>query len=185
MAYLTRNPSGRQDPTFALQRRRFDIIKEAVPVATLARDLIEEDLGRLRTTGGRIRGYCPICKNGNHSEAFSASLNENMWYCFACKEGGDVITLANLAGGFHSTAAAVAWLADKYGADLPTRPESWYRKQDRQARIRERLEAERREIRRRRLFKYCILPELELVADEDRERETRIAWERFKGLPID
>ena len=184
MPYLKRNPSGRQDPTFALQRKRFDIIKEAVPVATLARDLVEEDLGRLRTTGGRIRGYCPICRNGNHSEAFSASISENMWFCFACQNGGDVITLADLAGGFNSTTAAVAWLADKYHVDLPTRPESWYRKQDRQQRIRERLEAERQEVRRRRLFKYCILPELELVEDEHREHETRVAWERFKRLPV-
>lgn len=184
MVNLTRISSGRQDPTFALQRRRFDIIKEAVPVASLARDLIEEDLGRLRTTGGYLRGYCPICKQGNHSQAFQAQLEGTLWNCFACGEGGDVITLADLAGGFNSTTAAVAWLADRYHVELPTRPESWYRKQDRQARLRERIEAERQEIRRRRMFKYLILPELEFVELEDREHETKVAWERFRRLAI-
>lgn len=174
----------RQDPTFALQRKRFDIIKGAVPVATLARDLIEENAGRLRERSDELRGQCPVCLNGNHSEAFEASLEKNLWHCFACGEGGDVIDLANLAGRCESPGFAVAWLAHKYGVELPERPDSWYRKQDRQARIRERIEAERMEIRRRRLFKYCILPELENVPPEDRERETKIAWERFRRLPV-
>lgn len=175
----------RIQPQYALQRRRFEIIKEAVPVCRLAADLIREATGRLRTTGGEIRGYCPVCGNGNHSEAFSASLDKNLWTCFACGEGGDVIDLANLSGRFESPVFAVAWLGHRYGVELPERPDSWYRKQSRQERIREQLEEERREIRRRRLFKYCVLPELEFVAPEDREHETRVAWERMKRLPLD
>lgn len=175
----------RIQPKQALQRRRFEMVKKAVPVATLARDLIEENAGRLVERAGRIRGQCPICLNGNHSEAFSASVEENLWYCFACGGGGDVIELANLVGRFESAAFAVAWLGHRYGIELPERPESWYRKQSRQERLRERIAAERQEIRRRRLFKYLILPELEYVAPEDREHETRVTWERFKRVPLD
>jgi hypothetical protein len=67
---------------------------------------------------------------------------------------------------------------------LPERPDSWFEKQDRQARLRQRLEAERLEIKRRRLFKYFILPELEKIAEPDRGRETNLAWERFRRVPL-
>lgn len=174
----------RVQPRYALQRRRFEIIKEQVSVVTLAKNLIEEASGRLRMSGGELRGYCPVCGNGNHSEAFSASLEKNLWHCHACGEGGDVIDLANLAGRFDSPVLAVAWLGHRYGVELPERPESWYRKQSRQERIRKQLEGEREEIRRRRLFKYLVLPEINLLPEKDRERETRVAWERMKRLPV-
>lgn len=172
-------------PQAALQRRRFEIIKEAVSVTTLARDLIEDASGRIRESGGELRGYCPVCGHGNHSEAFSAQLEGALWHCHACGEGGDVIELAQLAGGFQYASEAVAWLGWRYGIELPERPESWYRKQSQQERLRERIEGERREIRRRRIFKYLIVPELEFLEPGDREHETWVAWESMKRLPID
>jgi hypothetical protein len=43
---------------------------------------------------------------------------------------------------------------------------------------------ERREIKRRRLFKYLILPELEKLPEADQPREVEMAWERMKRLPM-
>lgn len=170
----------RIQPQYALQRRRFDIIKEAVPVATLARDLIEEALGRLRISGDRLRGYCPVCGNGNHSEAFSASLGKNVWHCFACQNGGDVIELAKLAGNFATYPEAVAWLGWRYGVELPERPESWYRKQSRQERLREEMQRQRERVLKRRLFKIQMLPLLEGCT----EAEIRAAWEDFRKISV-
>lgn len=173
-------------PQAALQRHRFEMIKEAVSVATLARDLIEDASGRVRESSGELRGYCPICGHGNHSEAFSAQAKPAgiLWHCHACGEGGDVIELAQLAGGFQYASEAVAWLGWRYGIELPERPESWYRKQSRQEKLRERIEGERRELKRRRLFRLFVLPELEKVSEPDRARETRIAWDSFQKLPL-
>lgn len=86
--------------------------------------------------------------------------------------------------GPFSIAEAVGWLDHTYGLDLPARPESWYRKQARQARLRERLEGERAEVKRRRLFRYFVLPELEKIAESERAEETRRAWESFKRLSV-
>lgn len=166
----------------ALQRRRFDAIKEAVSVPTLAHELIEEQGAVLRCQGERWRGLCVLCGNGPHSKAFSSS--EKLWHCFACGEGGDVVTLAALANDM-APGMAVAWLGHRYGVELPKRPDSWFRKQDRQARLREKLEAERLEVKRRRLFRYFVLPELEKVAEPERKQETQIAWNSFARLPLD
>lgn len=170
---------------YMLQRQRFEIIKDKVSVTRLATDLIEEASGSLKHSGGRLRGYCPVCGHGNHSEAFNAQPEGTLWNCFSCGEGGDVIELARLAGSFQYASEAVAWLGFRYGIDLPERPESWYRKQSRQERLREQIKAERREVRRRRMFKYLIVPELEFIEPEDREHETWVAWERTRRLPID
>jgi len=164
--------------TSALQRRRFDLVKEAVTIPILQPELGVE----WHRTGGRWRGECPLCHNGGTSGAFSAG--ETLWHCFACMEGGDVITLAAKFNDMPP-AMACAWLGDRFNVDLPERPESWYRKQDRQAKIRETKEKERREIKRRRLFKYLILPELEHVQPEaERKQETDLAWSRFQKLPL-
>ena len=91
--------------------------------------------------------------------------------------------LVELWGGF-SVPEAAAYIGHTYGIDLPGRPESWFKKQSRQARLRERLETERQEVKRRRLFRYFIAPELDKVAEPERERETLAAWERFKQVPL-
>lgn len=174
----------RLESSSKLTKRRIETVKDAVSVATLARDLIEENAGRLRVTGTEIRGQCPICLNGNHSEAFSVSVKENFFYCHACGEGGDVVKLAALTHGMGPGEAAT-WLGYRYGIDLPARPESWFRKQDRQAREREAIREARRDIKRRRLFRYFILPDLEQIEDPgERERQTILAWDDFKGLPV-
>ena len=80
------------------------------------------------------------------------------------------MSLVELWGPF-SVPEAVAWIGHRYDVDLPERPESWYRKQDRQDRLRQALIEERREIKRRRLFKYLILPEIEKLPEADQARE--------------
>lgn len=167
----------------AFQKRRIEKIKEHLSVVEVANDLLSwGGYGAVRRSGSRFRGVCPLCHNGEHSKAFSS--DGQLFYCFACQEGGDVVTLAALANDMPPAMAA-AWLAQRYGIKLPDRPDSWYAKQDRQARLRERIEAERKEIKRRRLFKYLVLPELEHIEPEaDRRRETIRAWDRFQRLPL-
>jgi hypothetical protein len=46
------------------------------------------------------------------------------------------------------------------------------------------LEAERQELLRRRLFRIFLTPELDKVPDAEREKETAVAWERFKRVPL-
>ena len=168
----------RVSPGSKLLERRIRAAKKGIELLRVA-----QDLTTLRKKGQRWRGKCPICDNGAHSDAFSLDDNLGLWHCFACDSGGDLVSLVELWGPF-SAAEAVAWIGHRYDLDLPERPELWYRKQDRQARLRQALIEERREIKRRRLFKYLILPEVEKLPDADQPREAEMAWERMKRLPM-
>lgn len=159
--------------------RRIQAAKAGVNILQVATHLGS----MLHKKGRRWRGKCPICENGTHSDAFSVDAELGLFHCHACGGGGDVLRLVELWGKF-SISEAVAWLDHAFDLGLPERPESWRRKQDRQARLREAVIAERREIKRRRLFKYLILPELKKLPEEDQDRETVVAWESFKKLPM-
>jgi len=155
----------RVSPGRKLLERRIQAAKEGIDLLSVA-----QDLTTLRKKGERWRGKCPICDNGANSDAFSLDDNLGLWHCFACGSGGDLVRLVELWGPF-TLPEAVAWIGHRYGLDLPERPESWYRKQGRQARLRQAVIEERREIKRRRLFKYLILPEIEKLPEADQARE--------------
>jgi hypothetical protein len=63
---------------------------------------------------------------------------------------------------------------------LPERPDSWFEKQDRQARLRKQLQQQREMVLKRRLFKIALLPLLE----DATEAEIRAAWEDFKRISV-
>ena len=168
----------RVSPGRKLLERRIRAAKEGIDLLSVA-----QDLTTLRKKGERWRGKCPICDNGAHSDAFSLDDKLGLWHCFACGSGGDLVSLVELWGPF-SVPEAVAWIGHRYGVELPERPESWYRKQDRQARIRELMREERRNIHRRRLFRI-FLPMLESIEDpKEREEETNKVWDSIKRWPI-
>jgi hypothetical protein len=150
-------------------------VKDAVTVPALA-----EDLGaKLLRFGDRWRGECLLCGNGANSGAFSAV--ERGWHCFACDEGGDVVTLAALANDMPPTMAA-SWIADRFGVRMPERPPAWYRKQRRQASVREAIDGERVEHVRLLLFRLVWMPWLRRLPEFVRDEATKSAWE--STLPL-
>ena len=162
-----------------LLQRRIDAVKAGVSVPELAEFYMLAENGKLKRSGERWRGVCPLCGNGQHSLAFSCT--RDLWKCFACNEGGDVITLAQRKGG-GTFGEVVAWLGFTFDIDLPGRPDSWYSKQDRQARTREALEEKKRNVKRRRIFRVIMVPLLESWgAGED---EVKAAWRDFRNLPV-
>ena len=168
----------RVSPGRKLLERRIRAAKEGIDLLSVA-----QDLTTLRKKGERWRGKCPICDNGAHSDAFSLDDKLGLWHCFACGSGGDLVRLVELWGPF-SVPEAVAWIGHRYGIELPERPESWYRKQDRQARTRELMREERRNIHRRRIFRI-FLPMLESIEDpKEREEETNKVWDSIKRWPL-
>jgi DNA primase len=58
-------------------------IKDSVSLIDVASENIE-----LRKTGNRYMGRCPF--HGDRSPSFS--VNKDFYYCFGCKETGDVIS---------------------------------------------------------------------------------------------
>ena len=164
----------RVSPGRKLLERRIQAAKEGIDLLSVA-----QDLTTLRKKGEQWRGKCPICGNGAHSDAFSLDAAADLFYCHACGRGGDTVRLVELWGPF-TVAEAVAWLGHTYGLHLPERPDSWFEKQDRQARLRNQLQQQREMVLKRRLFKIALLPLLE----DATEAEIRAAWEDFKRISV-
>lgn len=163
----------------ALVKRRIEIVKDALDLPDVARELCLDRSGELKKKGKRWRGKCPLCENGEHSDAFSC--DQHLFYCFACGKGGDVVRLAALANDMPDAMAA-AWLGDRYGIELPARPDSWFSKQDRQSRIRAELEQKRKSVKLRRLFRVVMVPMFRATGATP--EEVKAAWNDFKKLPV-
>jgi len=50
-----------------------------------------------RSAGGRLMGLCPL--HPDHRPSFLVDTNKNLFYCYGCGRGGDVIRLAELYHG--------------------------------------------------------------------------------------
>lgn len=78
---------------------------------------------------------------------------------------------------------AAADLLREFGCEVPSRPASWYRKQERQAPVRNAIDAARFRRVQRRLFRHFYAPVMLVFEDEaERAEETRLAWEECEQL---
>ncbi len=89
----------------------FDFVKSSVSILDLVSSYVS-----LKRMGGYYKGPCPL-----HSEkdaSFTVSPDKNIYYCFGCQAGGDVISfiarLERLTQG-----QAVRHLIDRYSLSLP------------------------------------------------------------------
>jgi len=90
-----------------------------LPMSWQAADLLKQQISLLdylqgqgwkpahRSAGGRLMGLCPL--HPDHRPSFLVDPNKNLFYCYGCGRGGDVIRLAELYHGVRF-ASAVALL---------------------------------------------------------------------------
>lgn len=71
---------------------------------------------RLTRKGGSYFGLCPF--HNEKTGSFSVSPNKQMFYCFGCHEGGNVVTFIQKYENY-SFPEAVKFLADRAGIALP------------------------------------------------------------------
>jgi DNA primase len=157
--------------------RPIDAAKEAVPVLDLAERLAGSGVRR----GREIAFRCPL--HDDHDPSLRVDPEKGVWFCDPCLVGGDVVELARLAWGYDQRDAhvAAATLLMEFGHEIPQRPPGWDRKQQRQRRTRGAIEKTRNNIRRRRLFKYLVLPHIDTIEDEEeRNQELERAWSDFQ-----
>jgi len=160
-----------------------DAAKEAVRVIDLADRLAGP--GKMRRVGKTWATNCLLPNHEDRSPSFVVYPETNSWYCFSCLRGGDVVELARLVWGYDERDAhvAAANLLHEFDHKLPQRPPTWYHKQERQRRTREAIDHTRKNILRRRQFKYLILPYIDTIEDEDeRNQALDRAWADFKRL---
>lgn len=147
-------------------KRVIDVAKESVSTLELAERLCVPD--GLRRVGDRRVAQCPLPDHLDKTPSFTVYIESNSWYCFgACSRGGDVVDLAAAAWGYGEgeMAMAAADLLREFGHEIPARPASWYRRQERQKPVREAIEEARIRHLRRRIFQVYFRPLVEGVAD--------------------
>jgi DNA primase len=173
---ITENPETRTRRYRGVSYTRpIDAAKEAVTVEELAE--------RLSGAPGVWRGrelafVCPL--HDDHDPSLRVDPERGVWFCDPCLVGGDVVELARLAWGYDQCEAhdAAAMLLMEFGHELPKRPASSARKQERQVRIRDALEEAKVRRVQRRLYRWLFAPIIARFEDEDeRLEEARIAWE--------
>src|ERR671935_1788105 len=69
----------------------------------------------LRKAGARFIGRCPF--HEERTPSFSVNPQDNLYYCFGCGAGGDLITFVRETENLDF-AGAIEWLAERTGVQL-------------------------------------------------------------------
>ncbi len=135
----------------------------------------------LKQHGERLRGRCPV-HGGSNETSFSVSPSEGLWHCHSCGAGGDAVRLAKLLEGHERDDQAAAELLLERGLEIPARPESWHRKNDRQKPLRDGADNVRARIVQRRMFRIFRAAYLDAVEDEKLKRsEAEHIWRELEA----
>ena len=160
-------------------RKCCEAIREAVPIEEVARRYTE-----LEPFGGQawFTGRCPLPDHEDKTPSFYIYPPGRYW-CYGCNRGGDVVDLEFFCGNYGELWEAMIALSVEYGVELPKRPDSWYRKQERQRPIRDAINRARFDHLRRRLFKWFFEPSLLRIEDPDeRQAEAALLWDATAPL---
>jgi DNA primase len=75
-----------------MNRRALDELKQQIPLLAY---LQAHDWRQARPIGlGRLLGLCPL--HADHQPSFLVDPNKNLFFCYGCRRGGDVIRFAEL-----------------------------------------------------------------------------------------
>jgi DNA primase len=97
-------------PRLGLGRRQpYSALEGKLPMSWQAAELLKQQISLLdylqgqgwkparRSAGGRLMGLCPL--HPDHRPSLLVDPNKNLFYCYGCGRGGDVIRLAELYHG--------------------------------------------------------------------------------------
>ena len=160
-------------------RKCCEAVKAAVPIENVARRYTE-----IRPLGGRswFNGRCPLPDHDDRELSFYI-YPPGRWWCYGCGCGGDVIDLEFRCGNYDQLWVAMVALAVEYGVELPERPHSWRRKQERQKPMRDGIEEAKIRALRRRLYRRFFEPIVLATEDaEDRAHDAQHFWESTAWL---
>jgi DNA primase len=141
---------------------------------------------KMRRVGVEWAALCPLPDHQERTPSFTVNPDKNVWWCFGCLRGGDVVELARFVWGYerHEAHMAAAELLHEFGHEIPQRPASWYRRNKRQKPIRNALEETRVKHTQRRLFRM-FLPMVEEVEDDgERREEIEYLWAAAEEIAV-
>ncbi len=167
--FATANPDERSGPRSFL--RQIEAVKEGSRIEEVA-----ADYGEFRLAGdGRLVGRCLSPEHEDRTPSMYVYADDPHFHCFGCGESGDVVDLVRLVEGCEFWEAMMI-LKERYGISLPERPRSWFERQERQAPVRDTLDAQRIEHIRLLLFRFLWTPWLKRLPEWAREEAADSAW---------
>ena len=155
-------------------RKCCEAIRDAVPIEEVARRYT-----KLEPFGGKawFTGRCALPDHEDRTPSFYI-YPPGRWWCYGCGRGGDVVDLEFHCGDYGELWEAMVSLAVEYDVELPKRPQSWYRRRERQRPVRDAIDRARFDHLRRRLFRWFFEPSLLRIENPDeRESEAALLWD--------
>ena len=142
--------------------------------------------GKMRKVGAEWVTNCLAPDHEDRSPSFAVNPEKNVWFCYGCLRGGDVVELARLVWGYEKlqVATAAADLLHEFRHPIPERPRSWYARQKRQKPIRSAIEGAKVRHVQRRIFRI-FLPLIEEIEDQqERREETEYLWDAAEEIAV-
>lgn len=168
--------SGESRHSYSL-KKAIEAVKDAVPIEQVA-----AEYGEFKLTGAdRLVGRCIAPDHEDRTPSTMIYIDSQHFYCYGCGLAGDVIDLEKIGGRHLETWTAMVALAQRYGVELPRRPERWHKRQDEKAKVRDVAAEARKAVRRERLFKMLVLsgPEFDIEDSDERREAVGLAWDIF------
>ncbi len=145
-------------------RRAIEVLKAEISIE----DYLHDHSVEVRCNRARC-----VVHGGDNPTSFSINPEKQLWYCFSCGEGGDLIDLVEAVEKHADTWTAVVSLAMRYSVALPEKPKKWREWVDEKAMRREMVRRIRTRHYQRRLLRL-FKEELDGIEDgAERREETR------------
>ncbi len=125
------------------------------------------------------RARC-LVHDGDNPQSFSIDPERQLWHCFSCRDGGDLLDLCEMVEKHADTWTAVVSLAQQFNVELPQRPQRWHQRQTEKGRIREAAATAIARRYQRRLVK--LYAPLALIGGETPEEELATLEELGEAL---
>jgi len=89
-------------------------VRDVVAASNIV-DVVGQRTSLRRSSGTRYMGRCPF--HDERSPSFSVNSDLNVYYCFGCGKGGDVVTFVRETEGLDFV-GAIEWLAERFRVPL-------------------------------------------------------------------
>lgn len=99
-----------------IKEKYIDLVKSRVDICQLVVDVCP---GTVLKKAGRYRKKCKCVFHKEDTPSMLLDSTTNLYYCFGCEKGGDVITFVEESQGLEFD-GAVRYLLDMYCPDVDT-----------------------------------------------------------------
>ncbi len=103
----------------------FKQIKERVSIENLLSHY--GALEKMKRKGDQLTGFCPLpCHTGQHkkSPSFSVNTAKNIWKCFSCEKGGNIIDFVQIMENLDNVRSAAQRIVEIFPEAASDKPEA-------------------------------------------------------------